>query len=144
MDLPNILNNRGPVTAAAVVGDQSLQQYADLSGRPTSDTGSDRGMSPHGSDPPSRYPSRTGPYLPAMSMPTAAPHLQQQFTAMVSNPYPTPTESIDNGFARAQNDEQLIRSSALGAEGASQTKSFACSTCRKGFARRSDLARHGK
>ena len=146
MDLPNILNNRGPAAAAAAAAaDQSLPHFTtDVNGHPVSDTGSERGMSPHVSDPASRFPSRSGSQYPSMNM-TSAPHLQQY--PMVHNPYPTPTESIDSGYAHAQNDEQLVdrlQNAPLGSESTSQAKAFSCGTCGKGFARRSDLARHGK
>ena len=145
MDLPNILNNRGPAAAAAAAAaaaDSSLPHY-DVSGRSLSDTGSERGMSPHMSDNASRFPSRSGSQYPSMNM-TSAPHLQQAFP-MVQNPYPTPTESIDSGFAHAQNEDHPVQNPPTSnpTESSAQSKAFACSTCGKGFARRSDLARHG-
>ena len=146
MDLPNILNNRGPAAAAAAAAaDQPLQHYSDVNGRPISEAGSERGMSPHMSDLTSRFPSRSGSQFPGMSM-TSAPHLQQAFP-MIPNPYPTPTESIDSGFAHAQNDEQhadRVGNASAAGDNTSQSKAFPCSSCGKGFARRSDLARHGK
>ena len=142
MDLPNILNNRGSAAVAAAV-DQPLHQY-DVNGHSISDAGSERAMSPHVSDSASAFPSRSGSQFPSMNM-TSGTHLQQY--SMVPNPYPTPTESIDSGYAHAQSDDphvERLQNAQIGSESSSQTKAFACSTCGKGFARRSDLARHGK
>lgn len=127
-----------------------------LNGRIKSENGSDRGLSPHMSDYSSRYPSQ-----PTQSM--------QPYPSMSNNlsndlRYPSPTQMqvpppLLNGYNQnavpdhayqphvQQQQDQQAQHTADGRTTSADTgppKAFACSVCSKGFARRSDLARHGK
>ena len=149
MDLPNILNNKGPASAATRQLQHHFVKNAQVNGSALSDTGSERGMSHHVSDPSAGFSTRSGPQLHNLNMANAprytdSPHLQQQFS-IIPNPYPTPTGSIDSAYTQAQQSDDGLSSHSTGqVEGSNQVKAFACSNCGKGFARRSDLARHGK
>ena len=151
MDLPNILNNKGGAAAA----EQLQQHFGDphVNGhRALSDTGSERGVSPHMSD---QHPSRFVPRPAAFSSINMAnaqrytePVALPQHYPLMSNPYPTPTASIDGGFVQAHQNGDYQRTPTDVTPGQNdlnaQAKAFACSSCGKGFARRSDLARHGE
>jgi hypothetical protein len=147
MDLPNILNTKGP---AAKAEQHHLQQLTDPSGgRNLSDAGSERGISPHMSDRSSKFSTRSDHalHLSTMSNPShnsESPQIMQQF-AMVQNPYPTPTTNYENEYNPiSADDARSQRTPASATSEGTPVKAFACSTCGKGFARRSDLARHGK
>jgi hypothetical protein len=167
MELGNILNTKNQ--AKAVAGNphyydmQSMQpdmqapqqpqpQYPPppyLNGRIKSETGSDRTVSPHTSDP--RYPPP-----PQQAMPGYGPPMSNNYGTDMRYPSPSantmgvpmpmpngyhPNGQADNPYAQQQGPEQTV--GRIGNENG-PPKAFACSTCGKGFARRSDLARHGE
>lgn len=72
--------------------------------------------------------------------------------SMLQNSYVPQTFGLDNGYLQAhpqqhqeqpqdQQDQQRLSSRQPAGD---TMKAFACTNCGKGFARRSDLARHGK
>lgn len=169
MELGTILNSR--LTAHAGTGplfgmqhtmqhDLQPQHYAAapnyINGRIKSENGSERGVSPHPSDS-SRYSSQAPQQLP--SYPMAQQHMNGMRypspTAMQSpgmplmnngNYIPNPP---DHTYAQQQQQQPPPEPQHPAHAGGRPTnengppKAFACSTCGKGFARRSDLARHG-
>ncbi|KAF2621597.1 hypothetical protein BU25DRAFT_463554 [Macroventuria anomochaeta] len=165
MELDTILNAR--LTAHAGTGDYFGMQRAmqhDMQqqhfgaapymngGHIKSENGSERGVSPHPSDS-SRYSSQQ----PQQQLP-AYPQMAAQHMNGMRYPSPTqmqaPMPMLNNNnyipqppeHAYAQPQQQMQEQSqqhggrAAGDNG--PPKAFACSTCGKGFARRSDLARH--
>nr|POE47079.1 zinc finger protein 2 [Quercus suber] len=138
-------------------------------GRIKSESTSERGVSPHASEHSSRYSSQT-PQQNGMAFSQMASQLangmaharyptppQQQH--MQQNPMPIISHSYHPNQAQDQSYQQQAQMGAIqqtapqehspleggrtstGSSGL--PKAFACSTCAKGFARRSDLARHG-
>lgn len=129
-------------------------QPAYLNGHIKSENGSERGVSPHPSDS-SRYSSQqpqqplpSYPPIPAQHMngmryPSPTPMQQAPMQMLNNNSYiPTPQ---DHPYGQQQvPDQQAQHAGGRPANENGPPKAFACSTCGKGFARRSDLARHGK
>lgn len=116
---------------------QSIAQSHNMA--PMSDTGSERGTSPHGSEH-SRYSApRYNNHLGGMNggpndMRYPSPTAMQSPLPMLQQPY-RHENSFSSGMMQQENLPQP--------RPAEQQKAFPCSTCGKGFARRSDLARHG-
>jgi len=134
-------------------------------GRIKSEGGSERGVSPHTSEQSSRYSSQT-PQNGAMSFSQLASHLsngmprypspsqlqQQGGMPLIQHSYhpnpgqdPSYQQQAQMGAVQqqVQQDQSPMEGGRSSAGGSGLPKAFACSTCAKGFARRSDLARHG-
>jgi hypothetical protein len=151
MDITNILNTKGAAAAAAAAapnGDQHMQQQlAHSNGHNFADTNSERANSPHGSEHSSRY---SGPGMGQVN----GINGMNGMNGGMRYPSPTPMQNslpmlqgyrADNGFDGSIMQQNMSR----GAGGQSlevntTRKAFDCSVCGKDFARRSDLARHGK
>jgi uncharacterized Zn-finger protein len=130
-----------------------------------SETGSDRGVSPHTSDHSSRYSSQTpqqntlayqqmaNQLTNGMRYPSPQISQQSNMASMMQHSY-HPNSSSEQPYqpqAQLGAVQQPVQQDQTQMEGGRQStgssslpKAFACSTCSKGFARRSDLARHGK
>jgi hypothetical protein len=167
MELDTILNAR--LTAYAGTGQSFAMQHAMqhemqqqhfgappyMNGRIKSENGSERGVSPHPSDS-SRYSSQQ----PQQSLPSYPAIPQQHINGMHRYPSPSPMQAPmpmlnnnnyipqppEHAYAQQQQvpDQQQQHQGGRPASDTGPPKAFACSTCGKGFARRSDLARHGK
>lgn len=141
--------------------DMSAPQYAQNlyvpnNNRIKSENGSERGVSPHPSDPSSRYssqapstlhPAYPQPILGAMRYPSPQPQMHQQMPLIQHsyhpNAQPDPTYIQQSMSAAPSVHDQQTQQDGSRTTGSGLPKAFACSTCGKGFARRSDLARHG-
>lgn len=145
MDITNILNSKGPAAAAAAEHQlqQQLAHGTHFGGRKSSDTASDRGESPHASENSSRYSSRSSQPLHAVAnssntMRYPSPTQMQQPLPMLQNGFVS-NNLLENEYIADEPNEQERPMTAFTGQ-----KAFACNTCGKGFARRSDLARHGE
>ena len=149
MDIKEIVNSKGPKGAAAAAAAAAangaaqdlhlLHSISQANSIPMSDTGSERGNSPHDSEH-SRY---SGPRFGQLNglnggpngMRYPSPTAMQNSLPMLQQPF-----RPENGFDSSMIQQESTRVGRPPAEG----KAFPCSTCGKGFARRSDLARHGR
>jgi hypothetical protein len=126
-----------------------------LNGRIKSETNSDGTASPHPADQLSRYPSsqpgQQPPQYPSVpsnmanGMRYPSPTAMQNSMPMLNNNY-MPNQAPDHYGHQAAPDQQVPQPNTNGRQSTGESgppKAFACSTCGKGFARRSDLARHG-
>ncbi|KAF2116326.1 hypothetical protein BDV96DRAFT_645656 [Lophiotrema nucula] len=162
MELGNILNAK--LTAHAVAASPFGMQHAmehqlqqqHYGGPPSyingrgikSENGSERGVSPHPSDS-SRYSSQAPQQMPTYGQ---MPHgmnggIRYPSPTQMQSPMPMLNNNnyIPNPPDHAYPQQQTPDQNQAGGRPASDTgppKAFACSTCGKGFARRSDLARH--
>lgn len=128
-----------------------------------SENGSDRGVSPHSSEHSSRYSSTApqnsvayqqiaaqltnGMRYPSPSMPQAnqMPMLSQNYqpNGTPDSNYPQQTPTLGATQQSTPQEQSPMESTRTSTGSSGLPKAFACSTCSKGFARRSDLARHG-
>jgi hypothetical protein len=129
-----------------------------------SETGSERGVSPHTSDPSSRYSSQTPQTSLAyqqianqlsngMRYPSPSQLQQSSNMPLIQHPHYS-TSTPDNTYQpqthmgavqpNVPQDQSPMEGGRTSTGSSSLPKAFACATCSKGFARRSDLARHGK
>lgn len=121
-----------------------------LNGRIKSENGSDRGVSPHPSEHSSRYSSQAPQPLqsyPPMSnnmngMRYPSPSQMQTPMPLLNNNNYIPNPPDHTYPQQAPPDQQNQQTGGRPASDTGPPKAFACSTCGKGFARRSDLARH--
>jgi len=128
------------------------------------ENGSDGRVSPHTSEQSSRYPSQG----PQMAYQQLANQISNGINGQMRYPSPSqlqagnmpliqhsyhPNAPSDQSYQQAQLGavQQPIQQDQNSMDGTTTVraanplpKAFACSTCSKGFARRSDLARHGK
>ncbi|PGH11606.1 hypothetical protein AJ79_04746 [Helicocarpus griseus UAMH5409] len=137
MDITTILNKKG--TAAAAAAEAQLQQQlvhaTHIKSQTPSEMGSEHGPSQNG-DQPNIYPPTSQP-LPHLA---GIPQYQSPSQGSPGMP-PARGEYIQDGQA----DVKYVQNGSSGhgrANGEPVPKTFHCSTCNKGFARRSDLARH--
>lgn len=132
MDIGNILNAKGNAAAAAEARrQQQLAQATPMSNRSSSDMGSEQGSTSSQTQLQPLHPSTNQPNRYPSPLPTAQtmPMMPSAFQAdgLQENGYP---QNDDVSAAKSASDQPK--------------KSFACSHCNKPFARRSDLARHGR
>jgi hypothetical protein len=156
MDLPNILNGKGSAAAAAAERQlqQQLAEAAHVHGGAYPDTTSDRGLPSHLTDLSSKYSSRPGQPLHAIPNMAGGPRFTnsshpQQPHSMLPPSYPPQPPPQDHVYGNHQPQPQqqqinVATNPSRPLDSNAQVKAFACSTCSKGFARRSDLARHGR
>lgn len=158
-EVSNPVSMNHDMTAAAHYASQNLYVPNGTS-RIKSENGSERGVSPHASEQSSRYSSQTPQASMAFQMSNQlsngmrypSPSQLGQQAAMPSFQQHSyhPHGQADQQFPTSQLAQQIDQQDQAQPEAARQgsssslPKAFACSTCAKGFARRSDLARHGE
>ncbi|KAF3481306.1 zinc finger protein 58 [Arthroderma uncinatum] len=137
MDITTILNKKASISVVAADVhqlQQHLAQATDAKSRSPSEMGSEHGSA---SGPPSdhqnTYPSST------QSLPQMA-HLAQYHAQAQANSHGM--NGSHNNYAHSAGDYARNGNGSMRPSGLPALKTFHCQTCSKGFARRSDLARH--
>ncbi len=151
MDIKQIVNSKGSKAAAAAAAAANgsaqdlhlMHSISQANGMPMSDAGSERDNSPHDSEN-SRY-SSTPRYGQMPSMNGVPNPMQYPSPTAMQNPLPMlqQTYQPSNEYANNMVPQETQTSRPRQAADPTAQKAFPCSSCGKGFARRSDLARHG-
>ena len=151
-----MLNTKGPAAVAAAERQlqQQFAQPAQTHVRTASEAGSEvDNNSEHSSGYSSRstHPLQTMPNIPNGMHCSSSPQMQQPMSMpMLTNTYVPQGLGVENGYPHQQKQDNISHEPEHNHEtdrptGSGETvKAFACTNCKKGFARRSDLARHGK
>ena len=147
MDITNMLNNKGPAAGPAVehAYQPSFMRIVQSHDRSASDGGSELESS---SEQSSAYSSRPARPLQAMPhLPNAvrypSPSQPEQPMPLLASGYSTHSLGLENEYTQEHYQDEPGNHPNRSAGGNDAVKAFACTTCGKGFARRSDLARHG-
>jgi hypothetical protein len=148
MDITTMLNNKGPGAAAAPehTYQPTLVRVVQCNDRSASEAGSEFESS---SEQSSAYSIR--PDRPLQAMPHVpngvrypSPIQGEQPMSLLASGYSAQNLGIDNDYGQGQYHDEPSSHPGRSSSGNDAVKAFACTTCGKGFARRSDLARHGK
>lgn len=143
-----MLNNKGP--AANATGEHTYQpnlvRVLQNNDRSASEAGSELESSSEQSSAYSTKPARPLQAMPHVPNAVQYPPLSQpeQPISLLTGGYSTQNLSLENEYAQGQYHDEQGSHANRSAGGNDAVKAFACNTCGKGFARRSDLARHGE
>jgi hypothetical protein len=140
MEITTILNRKA---SAAIAADPQFQrqlaQAVQLGSRTPSEMSAEQAASQAGDHSVLSYPSNPSPLHPMTNMPPhGVPHPNNGIPMM-------PNAYMHGGYPSNPHQMPAAPQVPQGRSGAEPApRIFHCSTCNKGFARRSDLARHGK
>lgn len=145
MDITTILNrkNSAALIAAEAQFAQQLAQSAQLDSRGSSEMGSEQGASHPGEHPMMSYPSHA-PAPPLQQTPSVPPGMRYPSPTHPNNGVPMMSNTYVPGPYPPSADTAHDEPRRTKSGGDPPPKTFHCGTCAKGFARRSDLARHGE